>query len=176
MKSTIIITSALFVILSFFLACDNDRVSPQGPGDSEASRLIKTSVLQDLISHEISDTVALECIGEYQDYIGEVDSVVSRHHAAFSDPGTKLVYGANVDRVTLFELLNASTAGDSLYVMLGIMKSVSGVDSTGLIFAIESDGIRSKFESLDKRPRSSGGWHFFDFTRPCPDACPDFYN
>jgi len=94
---------------------------------------------------------------KYQAYISEVSTTLEKYDSlVYPDPGKRLVYGAKVDRAELLEVLLKSEPGDSLFIMMGIMDT----DSTELIFAVEC--------------KAKENWKFFDFTQPCPTACPSF--
>ncbi|MEM9920095.1 MAG: hypothetical protein AAF990_18510 [Bacteroidota bacterium] len=113
--------------------------------------------------HQIDATAAKNHIDAYEAYIDQViDTLSSDEGGEWANPGKRLIYGASVDIEELREILFVSdkqgdlAKKDSLFIMMGIMDS----DSTELIFALKS-GVEPS-------------WKFFDFTLPCPNACPKF--
>ena len=153
MKSKIQIT--LFLLSITFYACNLEQ-----PATVKEPQKILAS-FQDVenrdLSHKIDSADAVNYINDYKLYIDGVNqTIVNTDNPSYPDPSEKLVYGARVDLIELREILLNAKSGDQLYAMLGVMPT----DSTAIIFTLES--------------ASTNKVEFFDFTYPCPTACPTF--
>lgn len=170
MKTPLFFIYIALVITLCFWTCQPAPESNNGAGQppalstdtpdkklaDEDCRIVLTPRIGDPLSHEIRDTCAIRYIEEYQHYITEVQNTLTMDHPErFRNVGEKLVFGAKVDRAELREMLMKSSHKDPLWIMMGIMPS----DSTELIFSMKD---------------STDTWRYYDFTYPCPTACPDF--
>ena len=155
MKSKIKILITLFLLSITFYACNLEQ-----PDTVKESHKILASFQEGEnrdLSHKIDSAHAVNYINDYRSYINGVNqSILNADNASYPDPSEKLVYGARVDLIELREILLNAKSGDQLYAMLGVMPS----DSTEIIFTLES--------------ASTNKVEFFDFTYPCPTACPTF--
>jgi len=146
----------LFLICSCSWACQEETDPPASP------ELPHLGLTDSLASYRIDSVDAIQYINNYQEYINSVNDTLSNNYAAqFPDSRKKLVYGARVDlqelRQVLFDANRSNLDNDTLYLMLGTMGNEA--DSTGLVFSLQSG--------------TDGSWQFYDFTMPCPNACPN---
>ncbi len=148
----------LCCIITLLQTCNSGSASTNQLNDSAAKEKSIVPQISDpggLPSHEIGNVSAKDYMSRYQAYIDGMNHTVSKNNATeYPDAGKKLIYGAKVDRLELFEILQDSDSGDDLYIMMGIMPT----DSTEMIFALNSSSAQE--------------WLYFDFTQPCPTACP----
>ncbi len=71
-----------------------------------------------------------------------------------------LVYGFQLPRLELDSMLNYLGPDPKVWAMLAIKyNATSQTFVPELVFAAE--------------PNSGGSWSYYDFTAPCPNACPD---
>ena len=155
MNSKIIFRLSVFLLLICSWACQQET-NPTPPLERPGPGLTDS-----LGSYQIDSADAVQYISDYQNYIDSVSDTLSNNYATqFPNPAEKLVYGARVDLMTLREILlnsdRLNPENDTLYLMMGTMENEA--DSTGLIFCLNSGADDS--------------WLFFDFTMPCPNACP----
>lgn len=160
MKSTFFFKVTLITLLSSLWACT------ETPGPRDPDR----GIGDNLSFFEIDSTDAIEYAENYVDYIDAVkDTLNSEESNPQMDNGRLLTYGAKVDLKELAEILWRAERADSLfdeknelYLMMGIIpsKSEPSIDSTELIFSLKNI--------------EENTWRYFDFTIPCPNACPDW--
>ena len=154
LKDLLYLTTILILISLW--ACNNET-------DSAAEKVS----WDDLSIHQIPAVVARPAINRYQEYVDTVTTVLSAgKDSIFQNPQKTLIYGAQVDREELRKVLLRTDTTDTVYIMMGILDGVgrTAADSTELIFAAEV--WDDKLEAMS--------WKFFDFTLPCPTACPQF--
>jgi len=158
MKTVIKHTFVIFLVVVFFSACGDNKGTKE---DVENTPLLdKVSYESQKIEHQDAE----DYINDYRDYIDDV-----RRDLADSDPTKypndkkKLNYGSWVRLGELREvLLNANFKDDDqLYLMNGIKG-----DSTEIFFSLRTS---------QKGPNQDSIWLSFDFTRPCPTGCPDWF-
>ena len=150
-------TPILFTGLLFFsLACTDDQSGQTNAPSSEEHGIDHDS----LLGYQIDSTDAMSYIDAYDTYIDSVNATIKECKPEFNTD-KKLIYGVSIDLNELVAVLHHaklldpySVKKDSLYGMLAIMPG----DSAELVFVLETKNSTK----------------FFDFTMPCPNACPEF--
>jgi hypothetical protein len=157
MKSKIHILISLILSSIIFYACNTEQ--PATVNKSPKAMAISQKGEGGNLSHKIDSAHAVNYINDYKSYIDGVNqTILNADNPSYPDPSEKLVYGARVDLIELREILLHAKSGDQLYAMLAVMPT----DSTEIIFTLES--------------ASTNKVEFFDFTYPCPTACPTYLN
>ncbi len=162
MKLRNTVFAALAILFACCWSCDANQTSTPTSDDSGSN---EQTVLGDSLRHQIPAFKALKYLERYKVYVSGIAAIIDKENSElFPDPDQKLVFGAKVDRLELIEVLKHSmnpnpAIKDSVYIMMGIMDT----DSTELIFVTEH------FDTLKKETVL----RYYDFTRPCPTACPD---
>ncbi len=133
-----------------------DNASNATPSTTASSGQVQQVSNRKVYSHAITEDKAQTSIAAYQTYVNSVNQNLVGENNGFSDAPSKLVYGAKVDRYELREILLNSNVGDELFAMMAIMPN----DSTEIVFALKNETTNS--------------WQYYDFTQPCPNACPNF--
>ncbi len=155
-KSNLIVFCILLVSL---ISCQKRSLQENAGAFFSVSQncAVKQAIDQEaFVPFQIDSSCAVGFISAYQNYIDNVqDSLENNFNADYPDSGKKLIYGARVARSELIEILSSTSSGDEVYIMLGI---IPPNDSTEIIFSIQS----------------KGRWQFYDFTLPCPNACPEY--
>lgn len=160
-KQTIMQSGITFVtvlLLVSLWACDPSQSEPPSSGEG-ITPIAQPCDLTPFSGYEIEKDTAIAAIEQYQGYIDSVAILLNRMPQRYPDTDDKLIHGVQVERGELLDILKACPK-DSLYIMIGTKSS----GETEFFFAFESKS--------DKVDVSS--WHFYDFTQPCPTACPDF--
>ena len=165
MKTTIIYTLVMGILLIGSWACKNDK---------EITEEVKSAVIQvsencdfkkDMLqSYKINNSKAIADISRYDTYYkdlkGSLPSTDSDH----------LIMGVSVAKEELYQLLcmMRSQPGDSLY----IMNAIKNVDSAGVVTQVTDMIFVVEHNPELGAPITSAPNSFFDFTQPCPAACP----
>jgi len=171
MKTTIIYTLAIGILLTCSWACKNDKKIPQ----EVKSAVIHLSDSCDfenrkIKDYRISNPIAIADIARYEVYYEHLKETLS------GTESDHLTLGVHVKVEELYELLCAVRAkpGGSLYVMNAI-KNVDTdngfVTEADMIFVVEHKSV-SKSEPGDTIVSNV----FYDFTQPCPAACPTLFD
>ena len=111
----------------------------------------------DTLTYRIKDSCATKFISQYQEFLGELKDTLNTINSGGGFTSTadqQLVWGAKVDLRELREILIRSNMNDSLFIMQGIMSN----NKTEMIFVLKSTDDNTV--------------QYFDFTMPCPTACP----
>ncbi len=171
MKSNTIFSVGAFFLLICLWACQNSETTPVENGNKKG-RFNPRSGLDNHLTYQIAGFRAKQYIEEYQEYINLVDSTITKEDEELGENSVgKLIYGTKVDLKELKEILDSSDMEiDELYLMLGIMDT----DSTELIFSLASIDSTKIISGPDTTISMDTTWTFFDFTMPCPTACPKF--
>lgn len=107
-----------------------------------------------VIVKRINNECAFSCINSYEEKITEIKA----QNATFTNIDELLVRGAKVELNELRSILNAAERNDQdeLYAMLAAMPD----GATEIVFVLKTfDADKETME-------------FFNFTQPCPHACP----
>ncbi|MDC8003612.1 hypothetical protein POV27_06085 [Aureisphaera galaxeae] len=149
MKSTIFYAVICCLFIVAFSSCNEDAKD-----DKNCPKSTKT--------YQIPDSTGINSINNYETYINAVKKDLVKHDTIpTANVDERLIYGAKVELAELREILTMADCNtDELYAMLAIMPN----DSTEIVFALKSTTV------MDSDPATP--WLFFDFTHPCPTACP----
>lgn len=113
--------------------------------------------------YKIPDSLAKERILNYIEHIITVRDTL-KNIEAMKDDIDYLVYGQSVAIDEFKEIISAANdENNNLYVMSGINDSLNETDA---IFALETIN-----DSVQGIPVIT--WDYYDFTRPCPQICPE---
>lgn len=164
MKTTIIYHFAICMLLISSWSCNNDKKVAQDLRLTLEQKIDSLALDSLPKSFEIPKKEATACILKYVGYIDMVQKSISENDSIkFPNSSTKLNYGAQVRLVELREVLRNANPADELWIMQAIMPD----GNTELIFSLKSTSLKTTNEDTD------GPWSFYDFTRPCPAACPE---
>ncbi|MEM6722334.1 MAG: hypothetical protein AAF611_23610 [Bacteroidota bacterium] len=120
--------------------------------------------------HKLKADTAIASLNSYKNYIDRAKRALLST-TDFSDAEDKLNYGSKVDFSLLLQVLlkHNFKCTDKLFLLNGIRprrdekgKKIPGDSVAEIIFVLES-------KDINKQPQ----YTFFDFTRPCPNGCPD---
>lgn len=153
---SVLILSLIFSSL-FFLTCKTDTESEQSQSELPEGTKAKQGSSGGILSHKIPNADAELYIRQYKEYIEKVDTTLdSIPNGDGMNTDSKLVFGARVDLLEILEIIKDAKPQDQLFVMMGLMEN----DTTEAIFALNT--------------HSTDEWTFYDFTQPCPTACPGY--
>ncbi len=113
-------------------------------------------------SYEIDSADAMQYIAGYQEYINGVKKVLDvKAPHLYPNKDQNLIYGVGTTICELKNIIASAQVQDNseIWIMMGLMSN----DSTEMIFALEGENRKGEKE-----------WQYFDFTRPCPNSCPDW--
>lgn len=157
MKSNLILIAAFFLIVLSFMACETASKPNTTTSVTNVIDTIGCIIHEEREGVIIKRTLAscaLECIDRYRK---EIDSL-KVGNPNFPNIENLLVRGTYVSFSSLKTILINSkfNAQDSLFAMLGAMPD----GSTEIVFALKKEDM--KREDIA----------YYNFTQPCPDACP----
>jgi hypothetical protein len=123
-------------------------------------------------THQIDSTAAIKALVTYKTYIDSVkDTLTKDSPKAFPDKDDMLNYGVQVEYDLLLEVLTniKYRCEDKLYFMNAIRpkKTKDGKH-------IEEELVTETIIVIESKDKAGNIQHmYFDFTRPCPNGCPD---
>ncbi|MFT4665349.1 MAG: hypothetical protein ACI8YQ_004558 [Polaribacter sp.] len=169
MKSRIIFSSALIILLALFGACDKGSnvkavTAVTDGGITQEIQLLCNEPRDSTGSYEIDAVCAEISILAYDQYIKTVKAILDSVNSGGNEE--KLIRGAKVGREEIQQLADLLEADSTAvpYIMLAFKEDSLGV-YTDMIFTIQSgDGS------------NDGDYKYFDFTQPCPTYCPKKYS
>lgn len=171
MKTKTMYAFTVCSLLICSLACKNDQEVSQNDKEIPQQIAAVTPITSDcdfsqpmLVSYKIANTKALADIARYDAYYEDLKNSLP------IEDTDHLIKGVSVATEELYQLVCAmrSQPGDSLYIMNAIKRvnTDSGFTTmTDVIFVVEHNPeLGAPITSI---PNS-----FYDFTQPCPAACP----
>lgn len=166
MKSQTIFNATLIVLLTFFWSCNGE------PNTAATNNTIKKDIemlckedRDGTITQQISKTCAKTSIDAYAKYIETLKISLPPIDSTYNE--ARLIRGAKINRAELLRiavLLKRDTSAVP-FIMLALKEDDLGV-YTDMILTIESE---------DSTSIGDASYKYFDFTQPCPHACPDLY-
>ena len=160
MKSQTIFNFAFIIVFTSFLACN------EAPIETEAKDKVKQKIemlcsedRHGTLTHEIDGVCAESSILAYDEYIEQVKLSLGAGN------GAKLIRGSKINREDFYQVIDLLDSDSAAvpYIMLAFKEDALGV-YTDLIFTIQTGNGASNED-----------YKYFDFTQPCPTACPNLY-
>ena len=152
-----------FSILLLCFSCQdksNDSIQNQQNSDN-------SNVQPNPSTFRISTDTAMTRIKRYADFSNNVSSIL-KTNGTYSDSTKYLVYGQKVEIDELKSILSDATdQNNDLFIMLGINNETKETD---IVFSLRCDTIQCS--DMPILPY----WEYFDFTRPCPQICPEWFD
>jgi hypothetical protein len=164
MKFRIILNVAFFTMLIFLVACESKPKQEVTP-DIKVNVVAETCGLHDYREGRLIKRMNPVCAKALIDnYEVQIDSI--KQQCSIPNIDSLLIRGARVNLAELKRMIFvidsiSSSNAKSVFIMLGAHNSENN-EPAGIIFAFEHG------ENNLPDPYS-----YFNFTQPCPNACPD---
>lgn len=164
MKSRIIsIFLFFFCLLLVCFSCQDKSTNPKKNLQEANINMVNNNTS----AFQISADTAMTRIKKYAEFSDNVSSII-KTNGSYSDSTKFLVYGQKVQIDELKSILSAaSDQNNELYIMLGIDNATKETD---IVFSLQCDTIQCS--DMPILPY----WEYFDFTRPCPQYCPEWFS
>lgn len=168
MKTTIQYSLVICVLVVCCLACNNNK--PAAENLSKTTQIAAEINLDSIFyqDHAINNDSAHNELERYKDYIDQARIDLKKFDPVkYKNVDSILRYGAYIERSELGEMLALSSSNDSVFVLTGMKykqdKNQEYYLEQDIIYALKAtSGINNTIT-----------WRYFDFTQPCPAACPD---
>jgi hypothetical protein len=164
MKNSVLYSIAISLLL--FASCYPENESPSISGELPCIGKEEAQfIFQD---HGIDSIVGENELKAYKEFL---DSVIidlkAFDSAKYANVEDQLIYGAKVQFGELVDILSSCDTPRSLFVMTGLKVDEEGVKGPAdIIFGVRHGEADLRGEGDDIR------MEYFDFTNPCPSACP----
>jgi hypothetical protein len=169
MKTTFIYTFLVSILLISFSACNGDKTTKEDSKSGDTPIIDSPASLERFRIDKIPAKVALV---KYKAYADSAQANLKRMYPErYSNVRNKLNYGVKVDLKELRRLTATAefVNADELYLMNAIRSSGDST-SEGPVEDVNEIIFVLKSAELDKN--GDPEWYYFDFTQPCPAACP----
>lgn len=167
MNSKVVSTALLLLcIMLIGFSCSERGNGKINDGSVSHNSNNHTSTKVDVSNFQISPDTAKQRIERYAEFSNNMTDFLEA--AGVSSDSTKyFVYGQKVQIDELKSILESATdQHNDLYIMLGIDNVTQETD---IIFSLRCDTVQCNFEPV------LPFWEYFDFTRPCPQYCPEWF-
>lgn len=155
MKNGITFISTLILMCTILWSCSTEQsqvTAQAAPEEKEAVSKRLSDLRTGEYIHRLDSTKAQTYIDNFEVFN---DSIINSSYKTYPNAKQQLVRGSKVDLIELREILLYAEEGDELFAMNAMMPD----NTSEIIFQLNS--------------KKDNRWYYFDFTRPCPNACPD---
>jgi len=158
MKTKFTFALLLGILLVSFLACDGSSTNKVSSNANNTDTVNNDA--HTIKTYRISADSATTRILNYSSFVDSLKDSLSTENA------DKLVYGAAIHFTELYEAMSQQRGNspDSIYFLLATDPKTKSAD---LILAYNPNPT-SNMPHLED-------WVYFDFTRPCPQYCPNWW-
>jgi hypothetical protein len=166
-----VICSVLFLFAACNASTENDSEVLPPIGD-EISELLDPNDPEDpndscytvgnMRCKEIESDSAVNYINDYNAYINNIKSTLNNTApTTYSNVDSTLIYGVGTTIGELRQIIDNSLLDDDseLWIMLGMKTD----NTTEMYFGLDGTNRNTHVEE----------WQFYDFTKPCPNSCPN---
>ena len=163
MKSRILINTIFFSVSLFLIACnsnDHSKILPHTNNVivSDTCKLHDIREDQGKIIPEMTAICAEAMINKYEEKTQNIKS----DYPLNRDIDSLLIRGVAIHRHEMRRILHIVEKDSLLYS-----------DSIYIMLAVHNSGYAGMIFTVEKTVPAPGYNRYFNFTRPCPDACPD---
>jgi len=177
MKTKVLYPVSICLLLICFWACNNEKKMPQEVKSAVIHLTDSCGLnIDKMKSYKIPSDTAIGDIARYEIYYDQLKATLP------DEESDHLILGVNVAIEELYQLLCTvrSEPKDSLFIMNAIKFDTTskGKDTTitDMIFVLQKHWVPNGLAELDEPTEPKSPLTFFDFTQPCPAACPSLYN
>lgn len=164
MKTTIVYALLVSICFIGFSSCDSDKASKENSKVGDQVNLDENYILE--------PEIAVPALAAYQTYIDAAQADLTNSDSLYytaQNVSERLTYGVKVELSELnrVELSQLILDADEFYLLNALRPNneVLGDTVTEIIFAIKPSKEKQKNTAIPE-------WVYFDFTSPCPAACP----